>query len=149
MPWIEATLRGERVLARANEDGTLAADRGRVEIRYRASDSRAYRAATRNLEVPDGARLLDDASCHKAEPTRGSPAPVPPIRDAIDAALQKLPMRGTFQVVARNNTWTVRLSDHRDAAQVNAALKPIEAQMGVRVKVDVVGEAVANSATQR
>jgi maltose-binding protein MalE len=79
----------------------------------------------------------------------GSPAPVPPIRDAIDAALQKLPMRGTFQVVARNNTWTVRLSDHRDAAQVNAALKPIEAQMGVRVKVDVVGEAVANSATQR
>jgi hypothetical protein len=79
----------------------------------------------------------------------GSPAPVPPILDAIDAALQKLPMRGTFQVVARNNTWTVRLSDHRDAAQVNAALKPIEAQMGVRVKVDVVGEAVANSATQR
>jgi ribonuclease HI len=77
MPWIEATLRGERVLARANEDGTLAADRGRVEIRYRASDSRAYRAATRNLEVPDGARLLDDASCQTAEPVRASPAPIP------------------------------------------------------------------------
>jgi ribonuclease HI len=63
MPWIEATLRGERVLARANEDGSLVSDRGRVEIRYKPTDRRAYRASAQNLEVADGARLLDDASC--------------------------------------------------------------------------------------
>jgi ribonuclease HI len=63
MPWIEATLRGERVLARVKDDGSLAADGGRVEIRYNPNDGRAYRAAARNLEVTEGGVLLDDASC--------------------------------------------------------------------------------------
>jgi ribonuclease HI len=58
MPWIEALLRGQRVLARAQEDGSLALERGRVEIRYRANDGRAYRAAAGNLEVVAGAPLL-------------------------------------------------------------------------------------------
>lgn len=72
MPWIEATLRGERVLARANQDGSLVADRGRVEIRYKPTDRRAYRASAHNLEVAAGARVLDDASC------AGTTAPVGP-----------------------------------------------------------------------
>lgn len=60
MPWIEARLRGQKVLARANADGTLTDEGGRVEIRYKASDPRAYRAATRNLEVVVGKVWPDD-----------------------------------------------------------------------------------------
>jgi len=58
MPWIEALLRGQRVLARAQPNGALASEGGRVEIRYRANDGRAYRAAASNLEVVSGAPLL-------------------------------------------------------------------------------------------
>lgn len=63
MPWIEATLRGQRVLARARADGSLAEESGRVEIRYRPDDPRAYRAATRNLVVTPGAALEPDDRC--------------------------------------------------------------------------------------
>jgi hypothetical protein len=75
----------------------------------------------------------------------GSPAPVPDVHGMITAAIQALPMRGTVQVIARNNGWIVELSDHRDAAQVNATIKPIAAQLGVPIKVSVVGENVANA----
>ena len=71
MPWIEATLRGQRVLARAKADGTLAAEGGRVEIRYNPKDGRAYRAAARNLELLPGGKLLSDEAC---EPISGGPA---------------------------------------------------------------------------
>jgi ribonuclease HI len=63
MPWIEATLRGQRVLARARDDGKLADESGRVEIRYKPTDAKAYRAAARNLEVAEGAPLLPDDTC--------------------------------------------------------------------------------------
>lgn len=67
MPWIEATLKGQRVLARAEADGTLAETGGRVEVRYKPNDGRAYRAATRNLEVVAGAKVLPDDACGPAE----------------------------------------------------------------------------------
>jgi len=67
MPWIEATLRGERVLARAHPDGRLAEEGGRVEIRYRPNDGRAYRAAARNLVVAQGAQVQPDEACGPAE----------------------------------------------------------------------------------
>lgn len=63
MPWIEATLRGQRVLARAKADGALAVEGGRVEIRYNPKDGRAYRAAARNLEIAASAALLSDDAC--------------------------------------------------------------------------------------
>ena len=67
MPWVEAELRGQRVLARARDDGSLATDTAsRVEIRYKPGDSRAYRAAARNLVVADGAKLLSDDACPPA-----------------------------------------------------------------------------------
>jgi ribonuclease HI len=68
VPWIEAMLRGQRVLARANVDRSLLVESGRVEIRYRQNDGRAYHASARNLEVPDGAKLLDDDACIPAAP---------------------------------------------------------------------------------
>ncbi len=60
MPWVEARLRGQKVFARARADGTLEADGGRVEIRYKKDDPRAYRAAAGNLEVASPAVVLAD-----------------------------------------------------------------------------------------
>ena len=60
MPWVEAVLRGQRVLARANADGSFAAEGGRVEIRYKPNDGRAYRAAMGNLQLVPGAPLRGD-----------------------------------------------------------------------------------------
>jgi ribonuclease HI len=68
MPWVEATLKGQRVLARARPDGSLAVEDGRVEVRYKPNDGRAYRAAARNLEVSAGTPLLPDATCGEASP---------------------------------------------------------------------------------
>jgi ribonuclease HI len=62
MPWIEAVLRGQRVLARAKADGSLAVEQGRVEIRYRPKDGRSYRAAAGNLTIAADAKLLADES---------------------------------------------------------------------------------------
>jgi ribonuclease HI len=67
MPWIEATLRGQRVLAKARPDGALAAEGGRVEIRYNPKDGRAYRAAVANLAIADGAKVLADDACAPAD----------------------------------------------------------------------------------
>jgi ribonuclease HI len=69
MPWIDAMLRGQRVLARAHADGSLAPDGGgRVEIRYKPNDGHAYRAAARNLVVNDGAKLHPDEACEPSPP---------------------------------------------------------------------------------
>jgi ribonuclease HI len=63
MPWIEATLRGQKVLARAKSDGSLDVSGGRVEIRYRPGDAKAYRASASNLSIAPGTRLLGDDAC--------------------------------------------------------------------------------------
>ncbi|HEV3194281.1 MAG TPA: ribonuclease H [Polyangiaceae bacterium] len=68
MPWIEATLRGQRVLARANPDGSLRAEDGRVEIRYGPNDGRMYRAAAGNLTVVDGSKVMAEDACGPAAP---------------------------------------------------------------------------------
>jgi ribonuclease HI len=74
MPWIEAMLRGARVLARAREDGSLAESGGRVEVRYKPNDGRAYQAAARNLSVAAGAALLPDDACGPASAAPGASA---------------------------------------------------------------------------
>jgi len=75
MAWARAKLRGKLVYARVDEDGRWAADGGRVEIRYKPSDGRLYRAAARNLEVVDGAVLPDDTCAPAEEVTRARRAP--------------------------------------------------------------------------
>ncbi|MBX3234242.1 MAG: ribonuclease HI [Labilithrix sp.] len=72
MPWIKAVLRGQQVLARVKADGTFDAQGGRVEIRYRPTDARAYRAGVGNLERVAGAEVLaDDAVvAGEAAPTK-------------------------------------------------------------------------------
>jgi ribonuclease HI len=66
MPWIEAMLRGQKVLARVRDDGSWVDEGGRVEIRYKPNDGRAYRAAKGNLDVVPGARPMPDDACGPA-----------------------------------------------------------------------------------
>ena len=67
MPWVPAVLRGQRVLARAKPDGSFDSQGGRVEIRYKPTDPRAYRAGERNLERIAGEALLPDDACVAGE----------------------------------------------------------------------------------
>lgn len=63
MPWVEATLRGQKVLARAKADGALDVSGGRVEIRYRPNDTKSYRAALANLVIVPGAPVHPEEEC--------------------------------------------------------------------------------------
>jgi ribonuclease HI len=85
MPWRHATLRGQRVLARVKHDGSFEDKGGRVEIRYKPSDARAYHASSKNLVVDHVAPILDDETCvpavetpaHKKEPKKSAGAAPP------------------------------------------------------------------------
>lgn len=71
------SLRGTKVLARCDEAGRPLAEGGRVEIRYKRTDRRAYRAALGNLESVEGASVLPDDHCVPASPApsaKGGPA---------------------------------------------------------------------------
>jgi ribonuclease HI len=69
MPWIAMMLRGTRVLARASASGEpVVGSDGRVEVRYKAQDTRAYRAAKRNLEVIAGEMPVPDDAVAAAAP---------------------------------------------------------------------------------
>jgi ribonuclease HI len=74
MPWVEAILRGQRVLARVKADGALDVEGGRVEIRYKPNDGRAYRAAARNVEPAPGGKVLPDDACGPAVAPTEAPA---------------------------------------------------------------------------
>lgn len=64
VPWKTMMLRGSRVLARCDERGEpIAGPDGRVEIRYKPKDTRAYRAGKRNLDPVPGESLLADDAC--------------------------------------------------------------------------------------
>ncbi len=67
VPWARALLRGQKVLARVRADGSFDSLEGRVEVRYKPNDGRAYRAADRNLEVIAGEALLPDDACGPGE----------------------------------------------------------------------------------
>jgi ribonuclease HI len=73
MPWLEALLRGQPVLARANAEGKLLAQQGRVEVRYKPNDGRAYQASLQNLAPRPGGKLLPDETCGPADASPSSP----------------------------------------------------------------------------
>jgi len=66
------------VLARADERGELVVEDGRVEIRFREGDPRAYHASVRNLDPVASAPLLPDDAC--------PPGAAPPARDGRGGA---------------------------------------------------------------
>jgi ribonuclease HI len=63
MPWVRAQLHGQAVYARANADGTLLAQGGRVEVCYTRDAAKVYKAAASNLAVEPGATALPDDTC--------------------------------------------------------------------------------------
>jgi ribonuclease HI len=61
-------LRNAEVLARCDESGNLLANGGRVEVRYKPNDGRAYFAAASNLTPPEGEdRIEPDSYCGPGE----------------------------------------------------------------------------------
>ncbi len=73
MPWLRAILRGQKVLARVKEDGSFDSVSGRVEIRYKPTDARAYRAGEQNLErIPGETPLPDDTCVPGEEPVKAA-----------------------------------------------------------------------------
>lgn len=67
------TLRGTTVLARCDAEGRPLAEGGRVEIRYKPSDKRAYRAGLANLSPVPDAPIYPDEHCAPGEPV-GKPS---------------------------------------------------------------------------
>ncbi len=71
MAWRKMRFKQGVVLARCDERGDLVVDDGRVEIRFREGDARAYQAGLRNLAPVADSTLLPDAACPPAK----EPAP--------------------------------------------------------------------------
>ncbi|MEO0325854.1 MAG: hypothetical protein AAF447_23080, partial [Myxococcota bacterium] len=67
MPWRKMKLRGATVFARCDAGGALVEDGGRVEIRYKPKDGRAYAAGARNLSPAQDDEVFPDAHCGDAE----------------------------------------------------------------------------------
>lgn len=70
------------MLARCDASGRLEAEGGRVEIRYKPNDGRAYRAAAANLTPIAGATVLPDDHCAPAE---AAPASKPATKKSYGA----------------------------------------------------------------
>jgi ribonuclease HI len=90
MPWRTALLRGTKVFARCDAAGHLLEEQGKVEIRYRQGDAKAYRALGKNLVVAAGEKVLPDDHCapEAALPADGG-APAGSSRAAASSARAK------------------------------------------------------------
>ena len=93
------------MLAKARADGALDAFGGRVEVRYRPTDGRAYQAAERNLERIVGEALLPDDACAPAEaaPANEKPDREGASKDRKTAAAAKALAPGAVPA----GSWTV------------------------------------------
>ena len=61
------SLRGASVFVRCDDSGAPRAEGGRVEIRYKQHDGRAYQAGVRNLTPSDDKTVYGDEHCGNAE----------------------------------------------------------------------------------
>ncbi len=97
MPWTYAILRGTRVLARVRRDRTFEVQGGRVEIRFKPNDGKAYFAAASNLTLEPNSELLEDAACGIADPVAKN--------GAKDAKAKAKAKAGPAPAVARPGDW--------------------------------------------
>ena len=68
-------LRNAEVLARCGENGELVSNGGRVEVRYKPNDGRAYFAATSNLSPASNATIEPDSFCGPGEAVKKGAKP--------------------------------------------------------------------------
>ncbi len=68
MPWRRMRLRKAEVFARCDPSGELISNGGRVEVRYKPGDGRAYFASASNLEpVAEASHIEPDSFCGPGE----------------------------------------------------------------------------------
>jgi ribonuclease HI len=149
-------LRGTRVLARCDAAGALSEVAGKVEIRYRPKDGKAYQALARNLELVKGEGILPDDHCAEArEPSEGAgksdgkkggarkPAAKPPERAIAgehviaytDGACSGNPGPAGLGVVLLHGEQRRELSEYlgtgtNNIAELTAILRALEAHSG-------------------
>lgn len=102
MPWRKARFKDSEVLARCDADGRLAAQGGRVEIRYRASDARTYNASLGNLAPIEGGEILADDACADAQPAPARSAQSGGARGASMSKQQKSVASGVNNPLPQN-----------------------------------------------
>ena len=137
MPWVRARLRDSLVYARADERGNLAAEAGTVEVRYKPTDGKKYRARVANLTVTDASPLPDDA-CSDAKPVEKATAasstePVPEGAIVVyaDGACSGNPGPCGLGVVLLDGTTQTELSEYlgigtNNIAELTAVLRAVE-----------------------
>ncbi len=73
MPWRRMRLRNAEVLARCDASGELVSKDGRVEVRYKPKDGRAYFAGASNLKPTAGTpKIESDSFCGSGEAVQKS-----------------------------------------------------------------------------
>ena len=71
MPWVRSNLHGQVVYARANPDGSLLIQGGRVEVCYSLNASRLYKARATNVAKTSDTSILPDEA-HAPRPESGA-----------------------------------------------------------------------------
>ena len=145
MPWRRMRLRDAEVLARCDESGELVSNGGRVEVRYKPNDGRAYFAGESNLRPASNASIEPDSHCGPGETvkkatkakkkTPSGPAPEKPEADEIlayaDGACSGNPGPAGVGVVMRFDDQQRELSEFigdatNNIAELTAVLRAVE-----------------------
>lgn len=138
-------LRNAEVLARCDESGELVSNGGRVEVRYKPNDGRAYFAAASNLRPASNGSIEPDSYCGPGEAVKkttkpkqkavGGPAPEKPEANELlvyaDGACSGNPGPAGVGVVARWDDQQRELSEFigdatNNIAELTAVLRAVE-----------------------
>jgi ribonuclease HI len=140
-------LRRAEVLARCDESGELIANGGRIEVRYKPNDGRAYFAAASNLKPASDETIEPDSYCAPAEAvkkgggdktkkssTSSTPPETPTANEVLayaDGACSGNPGPAGLGVVARFDDRQRELSEYigeatNNIAELTAILRAVE-----------------------
>lgn len=139
-------LRNAEVLARCDENGELVSNGGRVEVRYKPNDGRAYFAGASNLRPASNVSIEPDSHCGpgeavaktakpKKQKAPSGPAPEKPEADELlayaDGACSGNPGPAGVGVVARWDDQQRELSEFigdatNNIAELTAVLRAVE-----------------------
>jgi ribonuclease HI len=146
MPWRRMRLRNAEVFARCDESGELVSNGGRVEVRYKPNDGRAYFAVASNLRPASNTSIEPDSHCGPGEAVRKAnrpknktaptgPAPEAPQANELlvyaDGACSGNPGPAGVGVVARWDDQQRELSEYigdatNNIAELTAVLRAVE-----------------------